>query len=96
MEFFPKNQTTLPLTVQGAEITIPIEYDEKIGSAQVKSSIILASLNTPGTTKIREFKKSRDHTENMLKHAGLNLKIKKNKKYYTMGRWISKKRIFIC
>jgi len=81
MEFFPKNQTTLPLTVQGAEITIPIEYDEKIGSAQVKSSIILASLNTPGITKIREFKKSRDHTENMLKHAGLNLKIKKNKKY---------------
>jgi 3-phosphoshikimate 1-carboxyvinyltransferase len=81
MDFFPKNKTTLPLTVQGTEIAIPIECDEKIGSAQVKSSIILASLNTPGITKIREFKKSRDHTENMLKYAGVNLKIKKNKKY---------------
>ena len=56
MGFFPKNRTTLPLTVQGAEIAIPIEHHEKIGSAQVKSSIILASLNTPGISKLKNLK----------------------------------------
>ncbi len=81
MSFFPKNKTTLPFTVQGTEIATPIEWNEKIGSAQVKSSIILASLNTPGITKIIEIKKSRDHTENMLKYAGASLNIEKNKRY---------------
>ena len=81
MSFYPKNKKTLPLNVVGSEMLVPIEHDEKIGSAQVKSSIILASLNTPGITKIKEFKKSRDHTENMLKFSGADITIKKHKKY---------------
>ena len=60
---------------------IAINHEEKIGSAQVKSSIILASLNTPGITKIKELKKSRDHTENMLKFIKAKIKIKKFKTY---------------
>ena len=80
-DFHPKNKITPPISIQGSEITMPIEHDENIGSAQVKSSIILAALNTAGITKIREFKKSRDHTENMLKHAGANIKIIKKNKY---------------
>ena len=60
---------------------IAISHEEKIGSAQVKSSIILASLNTPGITKIKELKKSRDHTENMLKFIRAKIKIKKFKTY---------------
>jgi len=58
---------------------IAINHEEKIGSAQVKSSIILASLNAPGITKIRELKKSRNHTENLLKFFGASIKIKKFK-----------------
>ena len=60
---------------------IAISHEEKIGSAQVKSSIIFASLNTPGITKIKELKKSRDHTENILKFTGAKIKIKKFKTY---------------
>ena len=39
---------------------------ETIGSAQVKSAILLAALNTPGITQIEVKKTSRNHTENLL------------------------------
>ena len=48
-----------------------------VGSAQVKSCILLAALNTKGTTKIVEKIPSRDHTEIMLKFLGANLIRKK-------------------
>ena len=79
--FMPKNKKTLPCYMIGSEMPIAISHKEKIGSAQVKSSIILASLNTPGITKIKELKKSRDHTENMLKFIRAKIKIKKFKTY---------------
>ena len=79
--FIPKNKKTLPCYMIGSEMPIAISHKEKIGSAQVKSSIILASLNTPGITKIKELKKSRDHTENMLKFIRAKIKIKKFKTY---------------
>jgi len=79
--FEPKNKKTLPLFITGSEMPVAINHEEKIGSAQVKSSVILASLNSPGITRIKELKKSRDHTENMLKFAGANIKIKKFKTY---------------
>ena len=75
--FEPKNKKTLPLFITGSEMPVAINYEEKIGSAQVKSSIIFASLNSPGTTKIKELKKSRDHTEKMLKFARAGIKVKK-------------------
>ena len=79
--FEPKDKKTLPIYINGSEMPIAISHEEKIGSAQVKSSIIFASLNTPGITKIKELKKSRDHTENILKFTGAKIKIKKFKTY---------------
>ena len=49
----------------------------KKGSAQCKSSVMLAALNTNGITKIKA-KKSRDHTELMLKSLNLPISIIKN------------------
>ena len=49
-------------------------------SAQLKSAVILAGLNSYGNTKILEKKKSRDHTENMLIKNKNAIKIKKKKK----------------
>ena len=70
----------LPLTIKGIENPLPINYLEKIGSAQVKSSIILAGLKTKGKTFIKS-KHSRDHTEILCKYLKLPLKVKKKKNY---------------
>lgn len=60
----------MPLTIQGREMTIPIDYEMPVASAQVKSAIILAALRGSGTTHIREMAPSRDHTERMLTAFG--------------------------
>mgnify|MGYP006091516967 CR=1 FL=1 len=78
--FYPKNKTTLPLTIQGTSMPLAQKHYEKIGSAQVKSSILLAALNTPGVTQIEVKKISRDHTENILTKIKADIDIKKNKK----------------
>jgi 3-phosphoshikimate 1-carboxyvinyltransferase len=70
----------LPLTIKGNKNLNPINYSENKGSAQVKSSIILAGLKVGGKTLIKA-KKSRDHTELLCKHLGLPVKVKKNKNY---------------
>ena len=57
---------------------IPINHTLNVGSAQVKSCILLAALNIKGTTKIIEKIPSRDHTEIMLKFLGANLIKEKN------------------
>ena len=70
----------LPLTIKGSESPLPINYLENKGSAQVKSSIILAGLKTEGKTFIK-CKPSRDHTELLCKYLKLPLKVKKKKNY---------------
>ncbi len=60
----------LPLIVAGARSPVPIEYVLPVPSAQVKSAILLAALNTPGHTSVVEPAPSRDHTERMLAHFG--------------------------
>ena len=60
----------------GSQITKPINYFENKGSAQCKSSIMLAALNTSGTTTIKA-KKSRNHTELLFKYLKIPIKIKK-------------------
>ncbi len=57
---------------------VPINHTLNVGSAQVKSCILLAALNVKGTTKIVEKIPSRDHTEIMLKFLGANLVKEKN------------------
>jgi len=77
---FKSNNGKLPIFIDGTLNPKPISYDEKKGSAQCKSAVMLASLNTMGTTKIKA-KKSRNHTELFFKHLKLPIKIKKYKKY---------------
>ena len=80
---FKSNKNNLPLKFKGTNYLSPIKYEELKGSAQVKSCILLAALNTPGKTIIRCFP-SRDHTERLFKFLNLPIKIKKNKKYETI------------
>ena len=78
--FYPKNKSTLPLIIEGTTMPLAQTHLENLGSAQVKSSILLAGLNTPGITSVIEKKASRNHTEIFLKKIGANIKIKKTKK----------------
>ena len=56
----------LPLVVHGTATPVPIEYPLPVPSAQVKSAVLLAGLNTPGKTTVIEHTPTRDHTERML------------------------------
>ncbi len=78
---FKSNSNHLPIKIIGTNYLRPIYYEEKKGSAQVKSSIMIASLNSPGETVIKSIP-SRDHTELMFKHClNIPINIKKNKKF---------------
>ncbi|MBA1338554.1 MAG: 3-phosphoshikimate 1-carboxyvinyltransferase [Pelagibacterales bacterium] len=77
--FLPYKKNTLPLTIKGTGMPLAQKHIETIGSAQVKSAILLAALNTPGVTEIYSEKISRDHTENLLFAIGANIKVRKVK-----------------
>ena len=77
-EIFTTNGT-LPLTIEGKKL-ISSNIDLEIPSAQIKSGLLLASLNTNGETIITESKITRDHTEKMLESFGANIEIKKTGK----------------
>jgi 3-phosphoshikimate 1-carboxyvinyltransferase len=65
----------LPLAVTGATNPIPIVYQLPVPSAQVKSAVLLAGLNTPGATSVVEPQPTRDHTERMLGHFGAKVTV---------------------
>ena len=65
----------LPLTLTGARNPVPIIYELPVASAQVKSAVLLAGLNTPGATTVIEPVATRDHTERMLAGFGATLDI---------------------
>ena len=65
-----------PIKLKGTGNAVPLTFKILIPSAQIKSAIMLSALNTNGTVKIKEFKSTRDHTENMLKSMGYNIKVK--------------------
>ena len=65
----------LPITLQGPWQTAPIEYVVPVPSAQVKSAVLFAGLNTPGITTVVEPHLTRDHTEKMLKGFGAELEV---------------------
>ncbi len=79
-KFYPKSKKKLPLLISGSKFLKPIKYLENKGSAQCKSTIMLAALNTAGKTIIKA-KKSRDHTEILFRHLKLPIKIKKTKNF---------------
>ena len=71
-EFHGSENGTLPLTVKGTGAPLPISYDVPVASAQVKSAVMLAALNTPGVTTVFEKKPTRDHTERMFSFFGVD------------------------
>jgi 3-phosphoshikimate 1-carboxyvinyltransferase len=65
----------LPLTVTGGALEA-IDYELPVASAQVKSAILLAGLGTSGRTTVVEPAPTRDHTELMLRDAGVRVTIR--------------------
>ena len=77
---FDSNYGKLPIKIQGTNNTKPIKYFENKGSAQCKSAVMFAALNTLGETTIKA-KKSRDHSELLFKHLRLPIKVIKRKNH---------------
>ncbi len=65
----------MPLTLRGPRTAAPIHYRVPMASAQVKSAVLLAGLNTPGVTTVVETVMTRDHTEKMLRGFGADLSV---------------------
>lgn len=74
-QFMTRSNCRLPLTVKGTDMPMPINYTSPVASAQVKSCVILAGLNTRGTTTLTESVATRDHTERMLQAMGADLTV---------------------
>jgi len=73
---FNNNYNKLPLIIYGKKLH-KIDYELELPSAQVKSGLILAALNTEGRSKIVEKKITRNHTETMLESFEADIKINK-------------------
>lgn len=84
----PMDRVARPLALMGARVTtrggkLPlkirpaalkgIKYTMPVGSAQVKSAILLAGLYAAGKTMVKEPAASRDHTERLLAHFGARI-----------------------
>lgn len=67
---------TLPLIEHGSGALEALEYTPPHASAQVKSCILLASLRASGITVVHEARRTRDHTEKMLRGFGVDIKTK--------------------
>ena len=75
----------LPLMLRGLCPAVPIEYELPVASAQVKSAVLLAGLNTPGITRVIEPVPTRDHSERMLAGFGAEVLVEQTSR----GRVIS-------
>jgi len=84
-EFTSSPGGRLPMMVRGLCPAVPIEYTLPVASAQVKSAVLLAGLNTPGITRVIEPVPTRDHSERMLAGFGANLTVEASNR----GRVIS-------
>ncbi len=71
---FDSTDNKLPITQTNGGGLKPFQYTPSHASAQVKSAILLAGLNTIGTTELTETRLTRDHTENMLGSFGVKVK----------------------
>lgn len=73
--FVGRSGGRLPMAVIGTASPIPITYELPVPSAQVKSAVLLAGLNTPGRTTVIEQEATRDHTELMLTGFGAEVTV---------------------
>ena len=72
---FGRQGGRLPLTIIGTDRPVPVDYTLPVPSAQVKSAVLLAGLNAPGQTIVREPEATRDHTERMLRGFGADVSV---------------------
>jgi 3-phosphoshikimate 1-carboxyvinyltransferase len=73
--FRARSGDRLPLAVTGARNPHPVAHTLFVASAQVKSAMLLAALNTPGLTTVVEPRPTRDHSELMLRHFGAQVTV---------------------
>jgi 3-phosphoshikimate 1-carboxyvinyltransferase len=73
--FVTREGGRLPVAVTGAASPVPLDYTVPVPSAQVKTAVLFAGLNTPGLTSVVETEATRDHGERMLRHFGAELSI---------------------
>jgi len=62
-----------PLIIRGRTALRAIDYEPPVASAQIKSCVLLAGLNSSGWTSVLERTPTRDHTERMLKWLGVDV-----------------------
>jgi 3-phosphoshikimate 1-carboxyvinyltransferase len=74
---FESNGGKMPLSVTGAAEPTPITYRLPVASAQVKSAILLSGLSAEGVTTVIEASPTRDHSENMLRGFGADVRTTK-------------------
>jgi len=75
VQVIARSNDRLPATIKGPNALIPIDYRLPVASAQVKSALLFAALNSPGLTTITEPTPTRDHTERMLTAFGAMIEI---------------------
>ena len=75
--FIPKNKFNFPIKLISSDMPVGINYKAGV-SAQLKSAVMLAGLNSYGNTSIIETQRSMDHTENILLNNSKVVKIKNN------------------
>ena len=74
-EIVARSGCRLPLAISGTPHPTPITYRLPVPSAQVKSAVLFAGLNTPGNTVVIEPQPTRDHSETMLRHFGADIAV---------------------
>ncbi|SMO33296.1 3-phosphoshikimate 1-carboxyvinyltransferase [Paracoccus laeviglucosivorans] len=74
----------LPVTIKGTADAVPVRYKTPMASAQVKSAVLLAGLNSPGETVVIEAEPTRDHTERMLAGFGATITTEKTDQGYVI------------
>jgi 3-phosphoshikimate 1-carboxyvinyltransferase len=84
-QFITRSKGRPPLAVIGTAEPLPIAYQLPVASAQVKSAVLLAGLNTPGITTVIEPEPTRDHTELMLRGFGADIRVEQTQQ----GRAVS-------
>ncbi|NBB82756.1 MAG: 3-phosphoshikimate 1-carboxyvinyltransferase, partial [Alphaproteobacteria bacterium] len=73
--FVTRSGGRLPMAVTGSDRLVPITYALPVASAQVKSAVLLAGLNTAGETTVIERVPTRDYTETLLRHFGAEVRV---------------------
>ncbi len=68
-----ENSDSLPIFITGRQELMPLNFENLLGSAQVKSAVLLAGMHARGETTVHEALPSRDHTERLLAQLGVRI-----------------------